>query len=90
MQWQHPGPLQEVRLLLRKTQVNARLRRPSPLPRRLQSPQWRSTGMLQRRKFKRRKKMLLQQLQSVVDIGSANESKQHLPRLSPLTLTPGK
>ena len=90
MQWQHPDPLQEVRLPLCQTSVNARLRRPSPLPRRLQSPQWRSTGMLQRRKLKRRKLMLLQQLQSVVDIGSANESQQHLPRLSPLTLTPGK
>ena len=46
--------------------------------------------MLQRRKLKRRKLMLLQQLQSVVDTGSANVSQQHLPRLSPLTLTPGK
>ena len=90
MQWQHPDPLQQVRLHLRLTQVNARLRLPSPLPRRLQSPQWKSTRMLQRRKLKRREKMLLRRLPSVVATGSENANKQHLPRLSPLTLTPGK
>ena len=90
MQWQHPDPLQQVRLLLRLTQVNARLRLPSPLPRRLQSPQWKLTRMLQRRKSKRRKIRLLRRLPNVVATGSENGNKQHLPRLSPLTLTPGK
>ena len=90
MQWQHPGPLQQVRLPLCQTPVNARLRRPSPLLRRLLSPLWKSTKTLQRRKSKQRRKTLRRRHPNVVAIGSEKESQQRLPVLSPLTSTPGK